>query len=366
MMRTTTTYFESLQERLGLHTLLLNTVARQKGVLELGRRIVQRESAKICPTPYDVVGQIGNSNLLYFAPQGKAPSTTPVLISPSLINRYYILDLMEGKSLIEFLVAKGNPVYCIDWGSPGTDEHSMGLEAFITGRLQQFLDLALAHSSTSKVHLFGHCLGGTMTTILATQDDSKLASLINLTTPISFHDDGILSAWTNAPFFNAQALAEAVGDVPKWISQPTFMSLRPMGQLSKWLRFYQKASDRDFLEFFHCMETWTSDNVRIPKRFYVELVNVLYRENALYEGTLEMNGNPVMLQNISVPILSVCAKKDHIVPLESARAGAEFYENENSQWVEFSGGHIGVVIGGKARHQLWPQLDSWLKDHGES
>jgi len=341
----------------------LNAHSRQQGVWEMGRRLVERERAPVCPTPYTVVENEGCSSLMYFAASTPTPHPTPIFISTSLINRYYILDLMDGKSLIAYLTEQGHDVYCVDWGSPSYQENDMGFDDYIAGRLNRFVNTALLHSKKERVHLFGHCLGGTIGTMLASVDDSRFKTIVNLTTPISFIDDGMLSAWTRAPFFDPKALTDAFGDVPSWLSQPTFMSLRPMGVLTKWLRFYQQSGNQKFLDFFHCMETWTSDNVPIPKKFYVELIDQLYRKNSLYEGSLELAGIPVLVEEIEVPVFTICARTDHIVPLKSAQSGHSLYHNPKSRLEIFSGGHIGVVIGGKARHSLWPQLSDWFQSH---
>ena len=42
---------------------------------------------------------------------GATPTKTPVLLVPSLINRHYVLDLLPGKSFVEYLVAAGHDVF---------------------------------------------------------------------------------------------------------------------------------------------------------------------------------------------------------------------------------------------------------------
>ena len=72
-------------------------------------------------TPHTVVWTENKWRLLRFvSPTGARPRfKTPVLLVPSLINRWYVLDLGPGRSLIEWLVAQGHDVFCIDWGTPG-------------------------------------------------------------------------------------------------------------------------------------------------------------------------------------------------------------------------------------------------------
>lgn len=242
----------------------------------------------------------------------------------------------------------------------------MGLDDYVAGRLERLVAATLTHAGHERLHLLGHCLGGTLATILAARDHAgRVASLINLTVPIGFHDDGMLSTWTRAPLFDPRAFAEAVGDIPPWITQPSFNLLRPLSQPVKTARLWQHLGDESFLDFFWCMETWVNDNVAIPKRFYVDLIERLYRANGLAAGTLAIEGAPVELEALPAPVLTVCADKDHIVPLASATCGHPRYAHPDSRLEQLAGGHIGVVVGGRSRRIICPLLDGWLRERSE-
>jgi polyhydroxyalkanoate synthase len=204
-----------------------------------------------------------------------------------------------------------------------------------------------------------------MTTALAAVDDDGIATLTNLTAPLDFHDDGMLASWTKAPFFDPRAVTDALGHVPAWLSQPSFMVLRPMGTPVKALRLFQKLGDERFVTFFRALETWINDNVAIPRLFYLDLIERLYRDNALFEGTLRLGDDPAVLEEVRVPALTICAEEDHIVPPRSAVRGHERLGSDEKELSVFAGGHIGVVIGSKAKRELWPRMMSWFERHDE-
>jgi polyhydroxyalkanoate synthase len=354
----------NIAARLGLFDALPNAMARAAGALHIGAAALGQEPAPVAPTPYRLIKQIGAARLLRFESDHEIKHTHPVLLCPSVINRYYVLDLMAGTSVVQALQERGHLVYAIDWGEPGDEELELDFGDFVLGRLHDFVDAAQEddHDAES-LHLLGHCLGGTMAAALAALDDRGIATLTMLTAPVGFHDEGVLSAWTRRGPFDPRAVTGALGHVPAWLSQPSFMVLKPMAPWSKGLRLFQRLGDDRFVTFFRALETWINDNVSIPRGFYLDLVEKLYREDALVSGTLQMRGQRVQLENVKVPTLTITAKEDHIVPSQSAIIGHERIGAEDKRLEVFAGGHIGVVIGGLARRNLWPMLDTWFSSH---
>ena len=100
----------------------MKSVARRPGPIE-SLRALARRATKGLPavggTPHDVVWTENKWRLLRFRPVGELRHKTPILLVPSLINRWYVLDLAPGRSFAGWLVEQGHDVYIIDWGSPG-------------------------------------------------------------------------------------------------------------------------------------------------------------------------------------------------------------------------------------------------------
>lgn len=354
----------SLLKRAGVFDVVPNALARTAGFVHLSKAMVTREPAPVAPSPADVIDVAGAAKLLRYRSKGVALDKAPILLCPSLINRLYVLDLKEGISVVDVLLKAGHPVYGIDWGEPGDAEHDVAFEEYVVGRLQGFLSSTCSDARVEKVTLLGHCLGGTMAAALAAVDDSKIQSLVLLTAPLTFHDDGMLSAWTRTPFFNPRDVTRVVGHVPGWVTQPAFQILKPMGQPSKVLRLWQNMGNPTFLEFFRCLETWINDNVSIPDGFFHDLVEQLYQKDALNQGLLRFAKGEVVLENVEVPVLCIAAREDHIVPHASATTPIEKFSSKTKRVEVLDGGHIGVVVGGLARRKLWPLLLEWLDQQG--
>ncbi len=355
----------SALKRLGVLDAVPSALARMNGAMKLSRTYLTGEGTKIAPSPYTVLCQDGPSTLVHYVPRTAPRHKTPVLLVPSVINRPYILDLMDGVSVVQALLDQGFDVYCIDWGDPTPAHEKDDLQTYVT-RLEAFLAATCADAGTADAHLLGQCLGGTLTTILGAVADDKVRSLVNLTAPISFDDTGILSAWSRAPFFDARAFAEVFGNVPTFITQPSFVLLKPLSQPSKIFRLFQNLGNEKFLTFFAALETWINDNVSIAKGFYVDLITGLYREDALVRGKLEINGRQVVLENVEKPILTIAASEDHIVPPPSALVGQEHFSAKVNETLVIPGGHIGVVVGGRGKRLLHKTLGEWFTRHGDA
>jgi polyhydroxyalkanoate synthase len=94
----------------------------------------------------------GAARLLDYGRSGVGPA---VLIVPSLINRYYILDLLRERSFVRHLTAAGLRPLVLDWGEPGAAERGFGLSDYITLPLEEAL-AAAARLAEGPVALLGY------------------------------------------------------------------------------------------------------------------------------------------------------------------------------------------------------------------
>ncbi len=122
----------------------------------------------------------GETRLLDYGGSGPA-----VMFVPSLINRAYILDLMEGGSMLRWLAGQGVHPYLLDWGWPGEVERGFSLTDYIAGRLER----ALA-AVPGPVVLAGYCMGGLLALAAAARRPESVAGLALLATPWDFHAGG--------------------------------------------------------------------------------------------------------------------------------------------------------------------------------
>lgn len=330
-------------------------------LLALLRR-VPRGLPAVGQTPHTVAWAENKWRLLRFTPAERRYAT-PILLVPSLINRWYVLDLGPGRSFIEWLVARGHEVLCVDWGTPDDEDRYLTWDD-IGGR---YLGRAvrIAAREAGRTHLLGYCFGGTLTTAYAAAFPEGIATLTALAAPVDFAHAGIMATWTRTASFDVGAIVDACGNVPWPLMQASFQLLKPTLNAAKLVTLLERAWDDEFLDGFLATERWGNDNVSFPGACYQRYIEELYRGNRLVAGTFAVCGRPARLPELRCPLLAIAFSGDHIVPLACAQPVIELAGSRDKQLIVERGGHVGAVVSRKAADRLWPALHTFWAERDQ-
>jgi polyhydroxyalkanoate synthase len=291
-----------------------------------------------------------------FGPSGAR--SVPLLLVPSLINRWYILDLRPGASLVESLVASGLDVFCLDWGVPQDEDRHLAWED-VLARLARAARFVRRETGAAALGLLGYCMGGTLAGIHAALFPDEVAALVNLAGPFDFERGGQLREMVDRRWFDAEAVADA-GNVGALQMQSGFQALRPTLALSKWVNLLDKGHDPAWREAFDALEEWGNDNVPFPAAAYRTYIGELYQDNRLVRGEHYVRARRVDLGVIRCPVLTVVADSDAICPPAAATALNDGVGSRDKGVLRVSGGHVGAVVGSRASRELYPKLAEWL------
>ena len=323
--------------------------------LELAGPIVGR-APLLAQTPRDEIALEGGARLYHFRsakPQGK-----PFLLVPSMINRWYVLDLRPGASLVEALVGAGFDVWCLDWGVPEDEDRFLDWEA-VNARLGRAVRRVRRETGAPKIGVLGYCMGGTLTAIHAAQHPNEVAALITLAAPIDFQRGGQLRCMVEPSWFDADAIADAGNVVPQQM-QAGFVALRPTLDLGKLVSMPDLAQDPKGRDAFLALDVWASDNIPFPAEAYRRYIRDLYQENQLAKGTHRVANRSVDLRRITCPTLVITATRDQICPPAAAEALLPLVGATDTSVLEVAGGHVGAVVGSRAAREMYPALIEWL------
>ena len=310
-------------------------------------------------TPHTVAWTENKWRLLRFTPT-RRKYATPVLLVPSLINRWYVLDLGPERSFIEWLVAQGHEVYCIDWGTPGAEDRYLTWDDIGGRYIGRAVRLcARSIDSGGDVHVLGYCLGGTLATAYVAAFPEHVASLTALAAPVDFAQAGIMATWTRTPSFDVRSILEAFGNIPHPLMQAAFRMLRPTLHSAKLVALLDRGWDDEFLDGFLATELWGNDNVSFPGECYARYIEELYRQNRLVAGTFTVLGKPARLSAITCPVHAVAFADDHIVPVPSAQALIDHAGATDKRLHVDRGGHVAAVVSKKAATRLWPAMQTF-------
>jgi len=310
----------------------------------------------LAPTPRDELALEGGARLYHF--RGAARTSQPLLLVPSLINRWYVLDLRPGASLVEALVGAGFDVWCLDWGIPEDEDRYLDWEA-VLARLARATRRVRRESGAERIGLLGYCMGGTLAAIHTAQYPDEVAALITLAAPIDFQRGGQLRCMVEPSWFDADAIADA-GNVSPVQMQSGFVALRPTLELGKLASLPELATDASARSAFLALDAWASDNIPFPAAAYRRYISDLYQGNELVLGAHRVRGREVALGAITCPTLVITASRDQICPPPAALALLEHVGAADRSSLDVAGGHVGAVVGSRASREMYPALTKWL------
>jgi polyhydroxyalkanoate synthase len=305
--------------------------------------------------------------LYHFKPQVEQPFEIPVLLVYALVNRPYMVDLQDGRSLVQHLLKLGLDIYLIDWGYPTRADRWLTLDDYINGYIDNCVDVVCDRHNLDKINLLGICQGGTFSTCYSALHPNKVKNLVTTVTPIDFHiSGGLLNLWGGSSMgseaLDVDLMVKAQGNMPGEFLNFEFLMLKPWQlAIDKYLDFPQVMGDQKKLLNFMRMEKWIFDSPDQAGEAYRQFMKDFYQDNKLIKGELKIGDRPVDLGNIRMPVLNIYAEKDHLVPPESSIALEKYIGSEDYTAKSFPVGHIGIYVSGKVQRDLPPMIADWLK-----
>lgn len=305
--------------------------------LEIGR--------DIAATPGKVVFRNDLIELIQYASATDTVRPEPILITPAWIMKYYILDLSPHNSLIHYLTEQGYTVFCISWRNPGKDMRDTPLDAYRTRGCLAAIDAVSRICGDAKIHAVGYCLGGTLLSItaaaMARDGDDRLGTVTLFAAQTDFTEAGELQ------LFISEAQVAFLEDV---MAQQGYLDGHQMGGAFQLLRSRDLIWSRLVRSYWlgeedqpNDLMVWNEDVTRMPARMHSEYLRRLFLHNDLAEGRYQVEGRPVALSDIHVPIFMVGTETDHVAPWHSVYKLHLLNAGEIS-FVLTSGGHNAGIV----------------------
>jgi polyhydroxyalkanoate synthase len=312
--------------------------------------------------------------LIQYSPSTDKVHPEPILIVPAWIMKYYILDLSPRNSLVKFLTGEGFTVFMISWGNPGAGDRDVAFDDYRTLGVEAALATVGQVVPGRQVHALGYCLGGTLLSIAAAtlgrDGDRRLKSVTLLAAQTDFTEAGELTLFINesqVSFLKDMMLERGVLDTTQMAG--AFQLLRSNDLIwSKITRDYlmgERVPASDLM-------TWNADATRLPYRMHSEYLRKLFLNNELAEGRYLVEGRPIALSDIHVPMFVVGTVRDHVAPWKSTYK-IHYQVDADVTYLLASGGHnAGVVappgeaghsyqVKNKAEDAPYVGSDEWLK-----
>jgi polyhydroxyalkanoate synthase len=282
-----------------------------------------------------------------------------VFVVPSLINRYYVLDLLPEQSFLHHLAAAGLRPFVVDWGEPGDAERDFSLTDYIAGPLDRAMTKA-GEAAGGPIAIVGYCMGGLLALALALRRPADTAGFALLATPWDFHADRPEQARLLAGL--AEWLPRFLGVselLPLAVIQFLFLMLDPFLAERKFIRFAGLDQEGAAALAFVALEDWINDGVPLARNVALECLRSWYGDNAPARGLWQVDGHPVRPQELAAPTLIVLPRRDRIVPPRSAEPLATAIPQAEMLRPGF--GHIGMMASREAPATVWQPIAQWLR-----
>jgi polyhydroxyalkanoate synthase subunit PhaC len=312
-------------------------------------------------TPSIVVHRENKLRLLRLTDESGQPRRgPPVLFVPAPVSRYFVIDLLPGRSFAGYVAAAGFDVYIADFGTPTREDRFADLAYYVDGLVRRCVRRIAALTGEEQISLVGYCLGGTLSLLYTALYPDTVKRLVLLTTTVDGDVEGGI-AWVahrmglaGEDYDNPRLVPAA--EVKSWFEMLAPGSNSLAGRVNDlWARL-DDAPER--LREVRTMASWVDDVVPAPGRLLAEL----YRKfgpgvNGLIKGGATVGDKAIDFAALSMPVLSVSAEKDTIAPA----AGVDAIQRivPHAEVARLPGGHVGIVAGRSAA-ALWQRTVDFL------
>ncbi len=316
----------------------------------------------IATTPYEVVYQEDRVKLKHYLPRTTIRYKTPLLVTYALINRETMLDLQPGRSVVERFLDSGIDLYMIDWGYPTRKDRFLGFDDHINGYMDNIVDFIRAQHRLEKINLMGICMGGTFSVIYSALHPQKIKNLVTTVTPTNFATKkGLLHVWME--HIDVDRVVDTFGNLPADMMNLGFLLLNPARlMIDKYIGFMEQMDNKTFVENFVRMEKWIFDSPDLPGEVFRQFIKDCYQGNKLINNTLEVGGRRVDLKKLTMPLLNIYGKFDHLVPPEACELLVKKVGSRDTEDICLDTGHIGIYVSSKYQNEFAPKIAAWLWD----
>lgn len=273
-------------------------------------------------TPGSVVYRNRLLEVIHYAPTTDTVHAMPLVLITPWINKYYILDLAPGKSMVEYLVGQGFNVFITSWNNPGAEDAGLSFDDYLVDGAARAIEVARSVGRSEQVHALGYCIGGTLLALYMAwanrRDPAKVpvAHWTLLTALTDFSEPGDIEVFIDEDGLAViDGLMEKQGYLDGGQMAASFRMLRPNSLIWNYVvsNYLMGETPRAMDVLF-----WNTDATRMPAAMHRFYLREFYLNNRVVQpDSLVLAGQPIDLGRIVQPLFMVAAEEDHIAPWKS-------------------------------------------------
>ena len=309
-----------------------------KDAFEIGRNIGTSEGS--------VVFRNHMFELIQYAPTTDKVHTTPLLIFPPWINKFYILDLKPQNSLIKWIVDQGYTLFVVSWVNPDASYRDTGMTQYVEDGYLTAIEQVKSICGVKKINAVGYCIAGTtlaMTLALMKQrGDSSVNSATFFTTLTDFSDRGEVGVFLDDDFVDGiEAEVNEAGVLDKFYMSRTFSYLRSNDLIyGPAIKSYMMGQAPPAFDLLY----WNGDGTNLPAKMSMEYLRGLCQADKFATDGFDLAGTTVRLADVTIPVCAIACETDHIAAWKSSYRGIQGMGSKDKTFILSESGHIAGIV----------------------
>ena len=328
----------------------LNDVRKRRPIPSQVDETAFKVGENLAVTPGSVVLRTEMFELIQYAPQTEQGHQRPVLVVPSIVNKYYVFDLAPKRSILEYYIQKGMTVFVMVWRNPQPRHDRWGMSDY-QDAVDAAVDATRAIAKSEDVNIWAVCGAGPVVVSLAgyyaAKGSRKINSLLLVVSPLD------MKAMAEAPSLGAfvddpeaptpSVVKKALRN--KRISATEFTLLFAMLRANDliwnyWVSNYLMGETPSAFDVLY----WNSDGTGMTAQFNHDFSEFVENNPFVTPGAMTVRGTPISdLADLDFDSYVLGAKNDHLCIWQSVYRSAQLL-GSRSRFVLGNSGHIQTIV----------------------
>ncbi len=299
--------------------------------------------------------------LIQYAPTTDKVHTTPLLIFPPWINKFYILDLKPQNSLIKWIVDQGYSLFVVSWVNPDAGYRDTGMGDYVEDGYMRAISEVKDICGVKKINTIGYCIAGTTLSLtlslLKHRGDASVNSATFFTTLTDFSDQGEVGVFLDEDFVQGiEDEVDEAGILDSFYMSRTFSYLRSNDLIyGPAIKSYMMGQAPPAFDLLY----WNGDGTNLPATMAKEYLRGLCQRDEFATTGFEVAGDRAHIADVDVPVCAIACETDHIAAWKSSYRGIQKMGSKDKTFILAGSGHIAGIVNppSKKKYGHWTNPD---------
>jgi polyhydroxyalkanoate synthase len=319
----------------------------------------------LATTPGEVVFRNHMFELIQYTPRTEKVHATPLIIFPPWINKFYVLDLKEQNSLIQWIVDQGFTLFVVSWVNADATYRDVGMSDYVEDGYITAIETVREICGVKKVNAVGYCIAGTTLSMTLSVLKQRGLDYVNsatfFTTLTDFSDRGEVGVFLENDFVDGiEAEVKDAGYLDSFYMSRTFSYLRANDLIYQpAIRRYMFGEAPPAFDLLY----WNGDGTNLPGKMAIEYLRGLCQDDTFANGDgFQVAGCLAKIGDVDVPLCAIACESDHIAAWKSSYRGIQKMSSKDRTFILSGSGHIAGIVNppAKKKYGHWTNEDLTL------